>query len=85
MKEVILEVLKKYYPYGDDYSCGENNHYYWAQYFNDYPMQHGYGIEVRLYKATYKFRSYKEGYRYRLPEEKLNEILQEVLGEIKYN
>lgn len=75
LKEKILQILKQYYFQGDDYFSGEEPDYYWACYSNDYPMQHGYGIEIRLYKSNNKIRAYQRGYRYKLPEEKLNQIL----------
>ena len=74
-KELTLQILKEYYFQGDDYLCGEKNDYYWASYSNDYPMQHGHGIEIRLYKSTNKIRAYQHGYRHKLPEQKLNELL----------
>ena len=53
-KELTLQILKEYYFQGDDYLCGEKNDYYQVSYSNDYPMQHGYGIEIRYYKTTNK-------------------------------
>ena len=38
-------------------------------------MQHGYGIEIRLYKSTNKIKAYQHGYRHKFPEQKLNELL----------
>ena len=74
-KELILSILKEYYNQGDDYFSGEEKDYYWASYSNDYPMQHGCGVQIRLYKFTNKIRAYQHGYRYKLPEQKLNELL----------
>jgi hypothetical protein len=74
-KNLVLDILKEYYNQGDNYYCGEESDYYWASYSNDYPMQHGYGIEIRLFKSTNKTRAYQRGYRYKLPEDKLNQIL----------
>jgi hypothetical protein len=75
-EDIILSILKEFYPQGDDYFCGETDDYFWALYSNDYPMQHGIGIEIRCYKKSNKIRSYQNGYRYKLPEDKLNEILE---------
>jgi len=74
-KEIILSILKEYYSQGDDYISGETPEYYWACYSNDYSMQHGYGIAIRYYKSSNKIRAYQNGYRYKNPEQKLNEIL----------
>ena len=74
-KELILSILKEYYNQGDDYFSGEEKDYSWASYSNDYPMQHGYGLEIRLYKSTNKIRAYRRNYRERFCEQKLNEIL----------
>ena len=76
MSEIILlDILKKYYFQGDDYFSGETNDYFWASYSNDYPMQHGYGIEIRYYKLTNKLRAYCRGYREKYHEYKLNKML----------
>jgi len=74
-EEMLLEILKEYYSQGDDYCFGETETYYYAFYVNDYPMQHGYGIEIRYYKQNKKLRAYRNGYRYRFAESQLNKIL----------
>ena len=46
MKEKLLEIFKQRYSQGDSYYCYQSKKRNWVVgYKNDYPMQHGDGVE----------------------------------------